>query len=970
MQCKRRQCNKSRRIKAAIVAVGVAAAIFGINASSAIAGTYAASQCDGGTGAGLSPQFSAYQNGSWGFGNLCPSGVALAGNGLWGNFTSWRMITPAGLTIDSVTFGGQGNAGTTSTRPALFAMLCYDTGAPTCSWGDYENLVVGPSQHTLVAPGSVSFLYSMGSGCCVQYASNAYTSIWNLGFILRDEIAPTAGGHTGNLIVNDWNRGNKTGGTSSSDGQSGVKNLLAVVDSNPVGPGSSAYAPTCSSNQIVPCPTNPGAWNPTIATQALADGSHTLRYVATDNGNNTASSTTYNFKVDNTQPDVPTNVQIPGLNGWNSANDFDLTWTNATEDAETATKSGIAAVKVDVDPAIAGPTNPAAMTIAVGTTVGGVSATRSSLSNLSVPGIGSYQLKLSVIDKAGNESPVGDGSNGAVDGVFSIGYDPNPPAAPQGQANGWISRAELAGGYVQQWTVVHPQNAAPICGYAKSITPAPADPGTTMNLSGAVNSMVLPTNLTEGPHSVNLRSINCSCLASLTKESVDAPVDLTDPTGSITGVEDGQWYKDNQNVHLAGVDSLSGMAPSTTFVPDGAYLSYTLNGGAEQLVAGGSGDFAVTGEGAKELSFAPVDFAGNKANAKVVRFGVDASDPTGGFNAPDPNRPTLLSAPVKDAVSGIALATIQVHNHAGGDWITLPTSIADTAGNAVSGYPKDANVSARFPDTQLPIGTYKVRLTGVDRAGNTLSTSRRTDGSEMTLTNPMREAVVLSAGLSKAKRTCQKKKGVMCVKEFRGKVVFSSTYQSLSVGFKRGAVVQGFLTTSLQGRLARQPVEIYAKAKGKAEVLLGTTSTRFDGSYVFKIMPGVSRTIRVYYPGTELREDASATVQLGTAAKLTMRISKRHARTGQTVTFFGKVRSFDGSIPAAGKIVALQFYAGKKWRPAVAIAHTDSKGNFKVKYKFDGAKVKARIVFRVIAPTEDGWVHATSASRRIILRLN
>ena len=139
---------------------------------------------------------------------------------------------------------------------------------------------------------------------------------------------------------------------------------------------------------------------------------------------------------------------------------------------------------------------------------------------------------------------------------------------------------------------------------------------------------------------------------------------------------------------------------------------------------------------------------------------------------------------------------------------------------------------------------------------------------------------------------------------------------------------------------------------------------------MFKIRPGVSRTVRVYYPGTETRRDTSASVTLGTGAKLKLRVSKKHARTGQTVTFRGTVTSFDRVVPASGKIVALQFYAGKKWRPAVAIARTDSKGRFAVKYKFDGKRVKARIVFRVIAPAEDGWGHASSASKRITMKLN
>lgn len=324
-----------------------------------------------------------------------------------------------------------------------------------------------------------------------------------------------------------------------------------------------------------------------------------------------------------------------------------------------------------------------------------------------------------------------------------------------------------------------------------------------------------------------------------------------------------------------------------------------------------------------------------------------------------------------DGVSGLESATIDVRRESGGDWIQLPTGLADLSGAAVAGYPKSGIASARFPDTKLPDGRYNVRVRTFDQAGNALVTDRDKNGRPLIVdSGSMRAYSGLSASLFKAKRTCKKQRGVKCVKRARGKVVFVGGNSRLTVGFKRGAVVQGFLVDSATRALARQPIEIYTTQKGKAEILAGVTSTKSDGSYVFKLRPGVSRGVRVHYPGTETRRDTSANVTLGTGANLKLRVSKRHARTGQTVVFRGTVTSFDGIVPASGKIVALQFYAGKKWRPAVAIARTDSKGRFAVKYKFDGARVKARIVFRVIAPSEDGWGHATSASRRITLNLN
>lgn len=109
---------------------------------------------------------------------------------------------------------------------------------------------------------------------------------------------------------------------------------------------------------------------------------------------------------------------------------------------------------------------------------------------------------------------------------------------------------------------------------------------------------------------------------------------------------------------------------------------------------------------------------------------------------------------------------------------------------------------------------------------------------------------------------------------------------------------------------------------------------------------------------------------MNTQAKLTLKVNKKRVQTGQKITFSGKVTAFDGAFPSGGKIVALQFFAAKKWRPAVGVVHTDKNGKFKISYRFDGRKVKAKIVFRVTAPSEDAWGHAYSASKPVRIELN
>lgn len=969
--------NSTQRFKATIVAVGVAAAIFGINAGAASAGTYSVPQCHGGFGAGLSPQWSTAINGSWAASNICPSGLQVAGHGFTGNFTTWMMIPPAGLTIDSVTFGGQGN-GATSSVP-LLALLCNSQAAPICGWQDAEDMNVAPSQHTLTAPGSSSFNFTMGSSCCAAPASSAYASIWNIVFTMNDAVSPNVGSPAGTIKTtpgNNWNSGVVTGGITGSDGQSGVQSLLATIDANPVGPASVSNNLSCSSIQIVPCPSSPGAWSPSIGTSLLADGPHTLRYSASDYASNSAQSALYNFKSDNTRPETPASIaaQTSGQGGWNSANSFAADWTNGVETVEAATRSGIEAVIVDVQPTSGSQANPAPITVPIGTTVGGVTASMSAISGLNVPAAGAWTLRLQLRDRAGNLSAVGDGSGSSADSDISIGFDPTLPANGAANSNGWISRLELASGYDQEWNPPSVgASSAPICGYAGKVSLNPVDnPGTTINIPGNVTSWELPSNLPEATNYVHLRSVNCAYSAAPTVEMVEAKVDLTDPVAFFSGVEDGHWYQNGKTATFGGTDALSGMTGSIAgeAYDLGAYIDYEINAAPQTPVKGGTATVPFTGEGQKEVRFAPVDLAGNRAQTKIVKFGIDATNPEGYFDLQDPSKPTLIRAPLADPVSGLETASIEIRPQAGGAWSLLPTALADYNGAAVGGFPKNAIASARFPDTALPGGNYLARVTTVDQAGNFLTTDKDKNGNALILANPMRAYAGLSATLFKAKRTCKKKKGVRCIKKMLGKVVFLGGKDNLTVGYKRGAVVQGFLVGEKNTPLGRQPIEIYTQQKGKPEILAGTTATKTDGSYAFKLRPGVSRSVRVFYPGTETRRETSASVTLGTGAKLKLRVSDRTAKTGQTVTFKGTVTSLDKAVPASGKIIALQFYAGKKWRPAVAIARTDSKGRFSVKYKFDGKGVKARIVFRVIAPSEDGWGHATSASRRITLKLN
>lgn len=906
---------------------------------------------------------------------------------------------PSTLNLDSIGFQYNGSNG--GGQSAGIARLCYRNNYSGgaiggCGGGQIMYMGANVSVNSPASGGVSCGSATVNGGCAgVQYeliSNIGHTNVlggyswYGISASVEDLSSPGVWQpHLGTLLSSyntpsgrAWNRGTRTVGVFASDyNGSGLSRTQLVVDGSP--DASSLFNQSCdySDPDWVPCADFVGDIA-TLATTGLADGRHEAQTRGTDAGANIATSTPSVFYVDNTEPTAPEAIDLnDNAAGWSTTNSFHATWTNAAEDLETENQSGIGSVVVDVEPTNGAQTDPAAITIPIGTTVDGVSATKDSIAGLTVPEAGRWTMKLRVIDRAGNQSELAAGPEGAsdVDGNPIIGYDPYPPAAPGLQSNGWVSESELLAGYSQEWTQTTPQAGSPICGYAGLVDPSPsAEPGTTINIDGAVSDWELPSSLGEGTHWVHIRSVACNGLASTSVSSTDVKVDRTDPVSFFSGVTSGRWYRDGTVVTIGGTDALSGMMPA---VPAqqyfrGAYLDYSINETSPvDKPRGSEAQLPITDEGLKDLRFAAVDVAGNRNEDTVVSFGIDGSNPTGFLNKQDPARPTMLSAPIGDAVSGLETAVIEVRRESGGDWILLPTGLADQSGTAVAGNPKNALASARFPDTALPEGRYNVRVRAYDQAGNALITDRDKNGDPLIVDSAtMREYSGLSASLFKAKRICKKKQGVKCVKRARGKVMFTGGSRSLNVAFKRGAVVQGFLVDQQTKGLSREPVEIYTQERGKGEVLAGVTSTKADGSYAFKLRPGVSRTVRVYYPGTETRRDTSASVALGTGAKLTLRVSRKRARTGQTVVFRGTATSFDRAVPASGKIIALQFYAGRRWRPAVAIARTDSKGRFSVKYKFDGKRVKARIVFRVLAPSEDGWGHVTSASPRVTLKLN
>lgn len=800
----------------------------------------------------------------------------------------------------------------------------------------------------------------LGVGGGFEYGRIVFTSH---SVLLSDDIAPVDDPTTGGNALRSglWLRGNVGGDLTSSDLEGvGVASATLSVD----GLARDAKTMACDYGRWVPCPQR-AVWTPTLDTTTLADGPHNALFRSTDAAGNAGVGAAFTFRTDNAAPSSPNNVRInaAGFEGWSDRNSFGATWSNGDETVETISKSGLASVIVDIDPTDPeSQIDPDPVNVPIGGSVSGLTATESSVSGIAAPTTGEWSLRIRLVDRAGNVSAR------TAQPDATIGYDPDPPAKPIAEPGRWVGRLELyAQRASQAWRQPVIASRAPICGWAVALSKDEREEGpATINARG--KEWVLPTSLEEGIHWIHIRAVSCNGMPSKETEHAEVRIDLTDPIGSYEGVEEGRWYRGVRNVMMRGTDAYSGMdgIDYPGLIPSG-FISYTVNGEGPsdpEAPIGGAAKLTVRGEGRKLLSFSPVDRAGNRARPTRVGFGIDSSPPSGHFERPDPQRPTLLRAAISDELSGPKGAVILARRAETAPWIALPTSLAENG--------RASMAEARFPEADLPPGDYQLLLVASDRAGNELVTSSDEDGRAVRLASPIRRAVGLSASIYRTPHECIRRLRARCVKKKGGRMLLAGGNSHASVGFKRAGVVQGYLTTPDYRPLARRRIEIYTKIAGGAEILAGGISTRADGSYRFRIEPGVSRRIRVHFPGSELLRPANASVKLSTQAKVTLRVSGQRVQSGRRITFGGKVRSADGRYPVAGKIVVLQFLTAGVWRPAVAIARADEQGRFEITYRFGriARGVRARIRFRVFAPSELGFGHASSASHTKIVEVN
>jgi hypothetical protein len=368
--------------------------------------------------------------------------------------------------------------------------------------------------------------------------------------------------------------------------------------------------------------------------------------------------------------------------------------------------------------------------------------------------------------------------------------------------------------------------------------------------------------------------------------------------------------------------------------------------------------------GTYSLSIWLRDEAGNEApsSATSIPLRFDDVPPGVAFDSAGASSavPEQIRALIADTHSGPAGGEIDYRRLESQQWTELPAKFqrGDTADSA--------QIIARLPSDLGP-GTYVFRASASDIAGNSASTTRRSDGTEMTVRKVAQGAIAAVKRAEPAQEAGSKTR-IFARLSWRGR---GGT--ELTVPYKAAGALSGRLLSADGAGLADRTLRVVQRpsrgALGRARVNGVTTGPH--GGFHLRLDPGTSRRIAVSFPGEARLDPASrGPLTLRVRGGLDFHASPRTLQTGEAVRFDGRVRTLGAPLPRRGKLVAIQYYesAAKRWRP-VLVTRSDHSGHFHASYRFRYVSGSARIRLRACALSEERWPYAPGVSRPLTVRV-
>jgi len=364
-------------------------------------------------------------------------------------------------------------------------------------------------------------------------------------------------------------------------------------------------------------------------------------------------------------------------------------------------------------------------------------------------------------------------------------------------------------------------------------------------------------------------------------------------------------------------------------------------------------DLSVPRAGDYVLSAWLRDEAGNEAPASAVSLPLRFDDvpPSVAFEPIDGETPNRVVARIDDADAGPGGGQIAYRRAGQASWRELPTKFERDA-------PGSARLTAQLPKG-LTRGTYLFRADGADAAGNGTSTTRLSDGEEMTV-RIGRHGV--NRGGRRARRT-----RIFARLRWRG-----GSRSHLTVPFGATATLSGRLLDSHGRGIARRRLRIVSRpSRGTLRSpRVDSVTTRSSGGFVLPLAAGPSRRISILFPGEARLGGAIRALSLRVRSGIELEADPTSLHTGETVHFRGRVRGGGAPLPRRGKLVAIQYFeqAAHRWRP-VLVTRTDHSGRFRAAYRFRYVSGSASIQLRAAALAEERWPYAPGFSRSVAVRV-
>lgn len=285
-------------------------------------------------------------------------------------------------------------------------------------------------------------------------------------------------------------------------------------------------------------------------------------------------------------------------------------------------------------------------------------------------------------------------------------------------------------------------------------------------------------------------------------------------------------------------------------------------------------------------------------------------------------------------------------------------------------------LTAAFPDTRLPAGSYALRAAVTDAATNTGYATEDVHGREMVITTPLREAVGITLLASKAGAPCRKNRRAKsraaqrrAIRKYRickrKLAAGKGSDTRVAVAYGRGSVLFGRLTDRHGDPMAGVKIELYEQRTGTAMRLVGGATTDYDGVFSYTAQAGPARNVIAYFPGNRKQRNVSASVELQVAAKVSFRVSPGHVKGAGRFALNGKVFTHDG-VSADGKLVQLQFYNAlrRRWQAGPALVRAGKDGKFSYSYAIRRSiAAREKIRFRAFVPAETSFPYGTGVSR-------